>query len=133
VWGSVLYVHTPKISASPSSNSAILPRRFFSALIGSIGYGFYCRSVRLSRLLHFSIIAAIVSNAVYWQLNSLSSAYVVSVIAAPPYMTGTLIQLDLTARIIPARAPQRCSLPSWRSPILPAAHPRRSAGGFRGG
>ena len=49
-------------------------------------------------------IAAIVSNGVYWQLDSLSSAYVVSVIAGAAYMTGTLIQLDLTARIIPARA-----------------------------
>ena len=72
--------------------------------MGSIGYGIYCRLVRLSMLLHLSIIAAIVSNAVYWQLDSLSSAYVVSVIAGAAYMTGTLIQLDLTARIIPARA-----------------------------
>jgi len=72
--------------------------------MGSIGYGIYCRLVRLSTLLHLSIIAAIVSNGVYWQLDSLSSAYVVSVIAGAAYMTGTLIQLDLTARIIPARA-----------------------------
>ena len=47
----------------------------------SVGYGIYCRMVRLSTLLHLSIIAAIVSNAVYWQLGSLTSAYVVSVIA----------------------------------------------------
>src|SRR6478672_9413785 len=57
-----------------------------------------------STLLHLSIMAAIVSNAVYWQLDSLTSAYIVSVIAGAAYMTGTLIQLDLTARIIPARA-----------------------------
>ena len=81
------------------------PRSFFAgSLMGSIGYGIYCRLVRLSTLLHLSIIAAIVSNGVYWQLDSLSSAYVVSVIAGAAYMTGTLIQLDLTARIIPARA-----------------------------
>ena len=49
-------------------------------------------------------MAAIASNAVYWQLDSLTSAYVVSVLAGAAYMTGTLIQLDLTARIIPARA-----------------------------
>ena len=55
-------------------------------------------------LLHLSILAAIVSNAVYWQLGSLTSAYLVSVIAGAAYMTGTLIQLDLTARIIPAKA-----------------------------
>jgi hypothetical protein len=36
-----------------------------------VGYGVYCRSVRLSKLLHLSILAAIVSNAVYWQLSSM--------------------------------------------------------------
>jgi hypothetical protein len=77
---------------------------FAGSLLGSVGYGFYCRSVRLSVLLHLSILAAVVSNAIYWQLSSLTSAYVVSVIAGAAYMTGTLIQLDLTARIIPARA-----------------------------
>jgi len=60
--------------------------------------------VRLSALLHLSILAAVVSNAVYWQVSSLASAYVISVFAGAAYMTGTLIQLDLTARIIPARA-----------------------------
>ena len=77
---------------------------FLGSLIGSLGYGIYCRSVRLSKLLHLSILAAVVSNAVYWQLSSMTSAYVVSVIAGAAYMTGTLIQLDLTARIISARA-----------------------------
>jgi hypothetical protein len=37
-------------------------------------------------------------------LDDLTSAYIISVIAGAAYMTGTLIQLDLTARIIPARA-----------------------------
>jgi len=53
--------------------------------------------VRLSALLHLSILAAVVSNAVYWQVSSLASAYVISVFAGAAYMTGTLIQLDLTA------------------------------------
>ena len=91
---------------------------FLGSLLGSVGYGIYCRSVRLSTLLHLSILAAIVSNAVYWQMGSLTSAYVVSVIAGAAYMTGTLIQLDLTARIIPARPRRQYSLPSWRLPIL---------------
>ena len=60
--------------------------------------------MRLSTLLHLSILAAIVSNAVYWQLGTLTSAYGISVLAGAAYMTGTLIQLDLIARIIPPRA-----------------------------
>ena len=105
VWGSVLYFHMTEGLGFSEQNFGNVTCAFFAgSLIGSIGYGVYCRSVRLSTLLHLSILAAIVSNAIYWQLSSLTSAYVVSVIAGAAYMTGTLIQLDLTARIIPARA-----------------------------
>jgi Na+/melibiose symporter-like transporter len=105
VWGSVLYFHmTDGLGFSEQSFGNVTSAFFAGALIGSIGYGIFCRSVRLSILLHLSILAAIVSNAIYWQLSSLTSAYLVSGIAGAAYMTGTLIQLDLTARIIPARA-----------------------------
>ena len=105
VWGSVLYIHmTEDLGFSEQEFGNVTSAFFLGSLIGSLGYGIYCRSVRLSKLLHLSILAAIVSNAVYWQLSSMTSAYVVSVIAGAAYMTGTLIQLDLTARIISARA-----------------------------
>ena len=105
VWGSVLYIHmTEDLGFSEQDFGNVTSAFFLGSLIGSLGYGIYCRSVRLSTLLHLSILAAVVSNAVYWQLGSLTSAYIVSVIAGAAYMTGTLIQLDLTARIIPARA-----------------------------
>ena len=105
VWGSVLYLHmTEGLGFSEQDFGNVTSAFFAGSLIGSIGYGIYCRSVRLSMLLHLSILAAIFSNAVYWQLDTLTSAYVVSVLAGAAYMTGTLIQLDLTARIIPATA-----------------------------
>src|SRR6476660_5689394 len=105
VWGSVLYLHTTEgLGFSEQDFGNVTSAFFAGSLIGSIGYGIYCRRVRLSTLLHLSIMAAIVSNAVYWQLGSLTSAYGISVVAGAAYMTGTLIQLDLTARIIPARA-----------------------------
>ena len=105
VWGSVLYLHmTEGLGFSEQDFGNVTSAFFAGSLIGSVGYGIYCRSVRLSTLLHLSILAAIVSNAVYWQLDSLTSAYVVSLIAGAAYMTGTLIQLDLTARIIPVRS-----------------------------
>ena len=105
VWGSVLYIHmTEDLGFSEQEFGNVTSAFFLGSLIGSVGYGIYCRSVRLSTLLHLSVLAAVVSNAVYWQLGSMTSAYIVSVIAGAAYMTGTLIQLDLTARIIPARA-----------------------------
>jgi predicted MFS family arabinose efflux permease len=105
VWGSVLYVHmTEDLGFSEQDFGNVTSVFFLGSLLGSVGYGIYCRSVRLSTLLHLSILAAIVSNAVYWRLDSLTSAYIVSVIAGAAYMTGTLIQLDLTARIARAAA-----------------------------
>ena len=105
VGGSVLYLHmTEALGFSEQSFGNVTSTFFAGSLLGSIGYGIYCRSVRPSALLHLSILAAIVSNAIYWQLTSLTSAHVVSVIAGAAYMTGTLIQLDLLARIIPVRA-----------------------------
>ena len=105
LWGSVLYLHmTEGLGFSEQDFGNVTSAFFAGSLIGSIGYGLYCRSVRLSTLLHLSILAAIVSNAVYWQLGTLTSAYGISVLAGAAYMTGTLIQLDLIARIIPPRA-----------------------------
>jgi MFS family permease len=105
VSGLVLYIHmTEDLGFSEQGFGNVTSAFFLGSLIGSVGYGIYCRSVRLSTLLHLSILAAVVSNAVYWQLGSMTSAYIVSVIDGAAHMTGTLIQLDLTARIIPARA-----------------------------
>ena len=105
VSGTVLYLHmTEALGFSEQDFGNINSAFFAGSLLGSVGYGIYCRSVRLSVLLHISIVTAIVSNAIYWQLSSLSSAYIVSAVAGAAYMTGTLIQLDLAARVVPARA-----------------------------
>jgi len=105
VWGSVLYLHmTEGLNFSEQSFGNVTSAFFTGALLGSVGYGIYCRTVRLAVLLHLSILAAIVSNAVYWQLSNLTSAYFVSFVAGGAYMTGTLIQLDLAARVVPVRA-----------------------------
>ena len=77
--GTVLYLHmTEGLGFSEQSFGNVTSAFFAGALIGSIGYGVYCRSVRLSTLLHLSILAAIASNAIYLQLSSLTSAYVPS-------------------------------------------------------
>jgi hypothetical protein len=95
---------TEGLNFSEQAFATITSAFFAGALIGSVGYGLYCRSVRLALLLHLSILAATISTAVYWQLSTLTSAYVVSSIAGAAYMTGTLIQLDLAARVVPVRA-----------------------------
>jgi hypothetical protein len=52
LWGSVLYVHmTEDLGFSEQQFGDVTSAFFLGSLLGSIGYGIYCRSVRLSSLL----------------------------------------------------------------------------------
>jgi predicted MFS family arabinose efflux permease len=76
-----------------------------ASMVASIAYGFYCRAVRFSWLLHASIAGGIVSTLAYVWLSGTVSALVVTVCVGFSYMTAMLIQLDLAARIcLPATA-----------------------------
>jgi hypothetical protein len=64
----VLYFHmTEDLGFFEQEFGNVTSAFFLGSALGSVGYGIYCRSVRLSTLLHLSILAAIVSNAVYGQ------------------------------------------------------------------
>jgi hypothetical protein len=52
-------------------------------------------------LLHGSIVAGVLANAVYWHLTTVEGAYVVSFVGGVAYLTGLLIQLDVAARLVP--------------------------------
>ena len=71
--------------------------------IASMLYGLYCRRLPVRALLHLSVLLGIISTLSYWGLTSTkASAIAVAVVVGFAYMTGTLIQLDLAARICPA-------------------------------
>ena len=74
-----------------------------SMTVASVLYGLYCRRLPIRALLHLSVLLGIVSTLSYWGLTSTKpSAIAVAVVVGFAYMTGTLIQLDLAARICPA-------------------------------
>ncbi len=75
----------------------------FSAggMIASVAYGLYCRRIAASVLLHGAIAAGIVANVLYWWVAGAPSLYVVSMLGGLAYMTGSLILLDLAARLVP--------------------------------
>ncbi len=75
-----------------------------AAIVASVSYGLYCRRVRFRLLVHLSIVAGIVATVAYWGLLDRTSAVCVIVVAGFTYMTGTLIQLDLAARVCPPEA-----------------------------
>ncbi|MGH8628040.1 MAG: MFS transporter [Gammaproteobacteria bacterium] len=72
-----------------------------ASIVASICYGFYCRRVPFGFLVHASIVLGILSTIAYWALAGSTSAVLVSLAVGFTYMTASLVQLDLAARISP--------------------------------
>lgn len=101
---SVLYVYvTEEIGLSEQFYGYKMALLSAAAVIGSVAYGFYCRRVAFMTLIHLSIAAGVACTGAYWFLEGARSAVVVTLIVGFTYVTATLIQLDLTARVCPPR------------------------------
>ncbi len=74
------------------------------SVLGSLAYGFYCRRVPMNWLIHLSIVTGIIATVAYWGMVGPWSALLVSFYVGFTYMTGSLIQLDLAARVCPPAA-----------------------------
>jgi Na+/melibiose symporter-like transporter len=68
-------------------------------LTGSILYGVICRKIPLRWLIHGSIVAGIVATIAYWGYRDATSGVVISLLVGVVYAIGSLIQLDLAARV----------------------------------
>jgi MFS family permease len=105
LWVSVLYLHiTDTLGYSEQVYGNAYSVFSAGALAACVAYGFYCRRVRTSRLMHVCIVAGVAANLLYWSLPSVGIAYQIFFIAGIAYMTGSLILLDLAARLVPAQA-----------------------------
>jgi predicted MFS family arabinose efflux permease len=69
-----------------------------------LSYGFYCRRAPFRWLLHASVLLGVLSTVAYWGMVGQTSAVVVTLAVGFSYMTGTLIQLDLAARVCPTQS-----------------------------
>ncbi|HRA90434.1 MAG TPA: MFS transporter, partial [Planctomycetaceae bacterium] len=73
--------------------------------LGSIGscliYGLLCRVIPARWLIHLAIIAGVLATLMYLLATGTRSAYAVSAIAGVAYMLGSLIQMDVAARMCP--------------------------------
>jgi Na+/melibiose symporter-like transporter len=74
-----------------------------SSMAASVAYGFYCRRVPFRLLLHGSIVLGVLATLAYLGLVGRVSAWIVTVGVGLTYMTATLVQLDLAARVCPPR------------------------------
>jgi predicted MFS family arabinose efflux permease len=68
-------------------------------LTGSVVYGLFCRRIPMPWLIHGSIIAGILATIAYWGYRDPMSGVLISLMVGVVYAVGSLIQLDLAARI----------------------------------
>src|SRR5262249_32239729 len=68
-------------------------------LTGSIVYGIVCRMIPLPWLIHGSIVTGILATIAYWGYRDPTSGILISLVVGVVYAIGSLIQLDLAARI----------------------------------
>jgi MFS family permease len=101
----VLYIYITKalkLGAEPEQFYGNMMALYaVAAMIGSLGYGLYCRRVPLGVLVRLSIVLGIASSIGYWALAGTTSALVIGMGAGFATATATVIQLDLAARICP--------------------------------
>lgn len=100
----VLYLHaTQQLGITEEAYGTSVSVQSIASMIAAGGYAFICRRISFEKLVHLSIILGILCSGVYGFLDGPGSLMTVSFIYGWVYMTSNLIQLDLAARIIPAR------------------------------
>jgi Na+/melibiose symporter-like transporter len=68
-------------------------------LAGSVLYGVACRMLPVPWLVHGSIVTGVLATIAYWGYRDATSGVVISLVVGVVYGIGSLIQLDLAARI----------------------------------
>jgi MFS family permease len=87
-WDEQFYGHTVSLQA-------------IGSVVASLAYASYCRRVSSRWLVHLAILQGVLATASYWLMGSQTSAVCVSLCVGFTYMTATLVQLDLAARVCP--------------------------------
>jgi Na+/melibiose symporter-like transporter len=70
-----------------------------ASVLASVCYAFYCRRLTVGQLVHLSIVTGVMATVLYWWLEGEWSAWIISFVVGFVYMTATMVQLDLAARV----------------------------------
>lgn len=99
---SVHYVHaTDTLGLSEQAFGNAFSLFAAGAMSATAGYALYCRRVGTRALLHGAVVAGIAGNVLYWWVTGAASLYAVSALVGFAYMTGSLVLLDVAARLVP--------------------------------
>jgi MFS family permease len=96
----VLYTHmVERMHLSEQFYGTTVTVLAVGSLLASLAYATYCRRVSIIRLVHLSIATGVLATIAYWGLVGPKSALVISFVVGFVYMTATMVQLDLAARL----------------------------------
>jgi Na+/melibiose symporter-like transporter len=93
------YYSTEALHFSEQFVGSLTSSNAVGLLTGSILYGVICRMLSVRWLIHGSIVAGIVATIAYWGYRDATSGVVISLAVGVVYAIGSLIQLDLAARV----------------------------------
>jgi MFS family permease len=98
----VLQYHmTHRLDFSEEFYGETISLQAVGSIAASVAYPFYCRRFSFRTLLHASIVLGIASTIAYWLMVDETSAVWISLAVGFTYMSATLVQLDLAARVCP--------------------------------
>jgi len=93
------YYSTETLHFNEQFAGSLTSYQAIGAVLGSVLYGLVCRAIAMRWLMHVSIITGIAATLAYWGYADAASAVHVSLAVGLVYMFGTLVQLDLAARV----------------------------------
>ena len=93
------YYSTTNLQFSEQFVGTLTSWQAVGGVIGSILYGVFCRALPVPWLIHGSIVTGILATLAYLGYRDPASAVLVSVLAGLVYAIGSLVQLDLAARV----------------------------------
>jgi predicted MFS family arabinose efflux permease len=103
-YGTVLDVHvTGALGVAEADHGDALALHAVACMLASAAYGLYCRRVALPTLVAASVALGALAALVYAAVDDVATLRAAQVAAGLAYMTGSIIQLDLAARVCPPR------------------------------
>ena len=101
----VVYLHiTDHMGWSEQFFGTTLSLLGLGCILGSVSYGFYCRRVSVPVLAHGAVLLGALSQAAYWAMDDRAAAVGVHLVVGFTWMTASMVQLDLAARVCPPQA-----------------------------
>jgi MFS family permease len=100
--GNVMQAHmTTELGLSEQFYGYSMSVQGVGMIAACLAYGWYCRKVPFGHLIHLAIIAGVISTLTFWLLRDRPTAILASFVFGLAWQTGTLVQLDLAARVAP--------------------------------